>query len=161
MKKFFIIGFFVFSKALFSQDCKDQVVTDSVFKPSENKKVVAGILTCGLKNGGAVQFINQNGRFMLKIIANEKFGFEDKGSLELKSGTKSFFVKSTTLHDFKLPQPYFLVDILINYVGTLKDEGLTAIVFNKFEAKLAKEDTKIIKETADCFYAMNKPNKKK
>jgi hypothetical protein len=136
------------------------LVADSLYKPTEKKSVLVSMLSCNLKNGGEVQFINNNGRFFLKLYVNEKFGFTDSGSLELKSGTKSFFVKSTTWYDYKQPKPYFLTEVFINYIATLKEDGLTAVVFNQFESKLAKEDTKSIKETAQCFYDLYGKKKK-
>ncbi len=141
----------------FAQNCASQLVSDSLYKPDNKQSYLVSVLNCPLKNGGNVQFINNNGKFVLKLTLHEKFGFSDVGSLQIKSGSKSFFLKSATLYDKKEPGAYFLVDVLINYIGTLKDDGITAVVFcEKFEAALPGEDTKNIRRTAKCFYELNK-----
>lgn len=118
---------------------------------------MVSVLNCPLKNGGNIQFFNNNGKYTLKLTLREKFGFVDVGSLQIKSGTKGFFVKTATLYNHKSPEAYFLVDVMINYIGTLKEDGITSVVFmDKFEAKLAKEDVKNVRATAKCFYETNK-----
>ncbi len=158
LKKIYILFFVVCSTYVFSQGCKDQVISDSLYKPCDAQKVAVSALNCGLKNGGSIQFLNQNGKYFLKIKPNQKIGFDDKGPLELKSGSKSFFVKTATLVDHKKPEPYFVVEVQINYVATLKDNGLTSVIFNTFEVKFTRQDTENIRETAKCFYSLN--NKK-
>ncbi len=143
-----------------AQPCKNLLfLGDSVIKPNENVKIWANVLNCPLKNGGNIQFISQNRKFYLKLALNDKFGFEDLGSIELKSGTKSFFVKSVKLYDAKKPQPFFVIEILINYVATLKDNGLTSVVFNNFESKLSNQDSDNIEKTANCFYSEHSKKK--
>jgi len=158
MKKAYILFLmFIYSVAL-PQDCKEQIVSDSIVRPSDNKKILANVLYMGLKNGGAVQFASDNGKYYLKITPHEKFGYIEDGALELKSGSKSFFVKNAKLHNIKDLGAFFVVEIYLNYVATLKEDGLTGIVFNKFEVKLEKVDTKNVERTAECFYKLN--NKK-
>lgn len=158
IKKIYILFLLVCSSYVFSQPCKDQLISDSLFKPNDNSTVAVSSLNCALKNGGGIQFLNQNGKYFLKIKPNQKIGFDEKGSLELKSGSKSFFVKNAILIDAKKPEPYFVVDIQLNYVATLKESGLTSLIFNTFEVKFAKQDVENIRETAKCFYSLN--NKK-
>lgn len=156
IKRLYILFFLtLLGSELFSQNC--DVITDTLYFPSKQVSELAKALNCPLKNGGNIQFFNFNGKFTLKLTLNEKLGFLDVGSLQIKSGTKSFFVKSTTLYNHKQANAYFLVDVLINYIATLKDEGITSVVFNeKFEANLTSEDTKNIRRTAKCFYESNK-----
>lgn len=142
---------------MLAQNCKDQLVSDSLYKPAEKKSYPVSVLNCPLKNGGALQFINNKGKFVLKITPNQKLGFLDVGSLQIKSGKKSFFLKSTTYYNHKEPTAYFLVDVLINYIATIKDDGLTSVVFNeKFEVEFPGEDQKNIRRTAKCFYELYK-----
>ncbi|MGZ3883693.1 MAG: hypothetical protein ACXVPQ_07815 [Bacteroidia bacterium] len=155
-KRIYILLFVVCSLAAGAQPCKEQVVSDSVLKPGETKKVIASVLYMGLKNGGAVQFVSDNGKYYLKITPHEKLGFVENGSLELKSGSKSFFVKNAKLYNIKDPGAYFITEIFMNYVATLKDNGLTGLVFNQFEIKFNKEDSRKVEETADCFYKLYK-----
>lgn len=151
----YILFILALNGSIFAQDC--DVTTDTLYFPTKQISELAKVMNCPLKNGGNVQFFNYNGKYTLKLTLNEKFGFIDVGPLQIKSGTKCFFVKSATLHNHKQPNAYFLVDVLINYIATLKDDGITSVVFNeKFEAKLASEDIKNIRRTAKCFYETNK-----
>jgi hypothetical protein len=157
IKRLYILAFLTGFNYTFAQNCKDQLVSDSLYKPNEKHSYPVSVLNCPLKNGGKVQFINNSGKFVLKITPNQKLGFLDVGSLQIKSGSKSFFLKTATYYDHKEPNAYFLVDVLINYIATLKDDGLTAIVFNeKFESELCSEDVKNVRRTAKCFYELYK-----
>ena len=157
IKRLYILFLLTNFGASFAQNCASQLVSDSLYKPDKQQSYLVSVLNCPLKNGGNIQFINNNGKYVLKLALHEKFGFLDVGSLQIKSGSKSFFLKTATLYDKKEPNAYFLVDVLINYIGTLKDDGITSVVFNeKFEAALTGEDTKNIRRTAKCFYELNK-----
>lgn len=158
MSQFIKILLFVFlSSALLSQNCNDLLVPDSIYKPNEQKKVPGKVMTTNLKNGGKVQLVSLGSKYVLKITPNEKLGFVESGPLEIKSGSKSFFVKNATLYDIKEQNAYFLIDVMINYIGTLKDDGITSVVFNtKFESKMQKEDTGNIKKMSRCFYELHK-----
>ena len=157
IKRIYILFLFTNFGAASAQNCASQFVSDSLYKPDSKQSFLVSVLNCPLKNGGNIQFINNSGKFVLKLNLHEKFGFLAVGSLQIKSGSKSFFLKSATLYDPKEPNAYFLVDVLINYIATLKDEGITSVVFNeKFEADLPGEDTKNIRRTAKCFYEINK-----
>ncbi len=74
--------------------------------------------------------------------------------LNLSCGSKSIYFK-TTLYNLNKDNQYFIVPIGINYVATLKDHGLTSMVFNSHEVKFIKEESKGVKETANCFYTIN------
>lgn len=157
IKQLYILALLTACHCMFGQNCSDQLVTDSLYKPAEKQSYLVSVINCPLKNGGSLQFINHKGKFILKITPNQKLGFLDVGPLQIKSGTKCFFVKSTTLYNPKEPIAYFLVDVLINYIATIKDDGLTSVVFNeKFEAVFPTEDQKNIRRTAKCFYELYK-----
>ena len=155
VKKIYTLFFIICGLYAISQPCKDQVISDSLYRPNENVKVAVSALNCALKNGGSIQFINNHGKYHLKIKPNQKIGFDEKGSLELKSGSKGFYIKTATLYDAKLPEPYFIVDVQLNYIGQLKDDGLTSLVFNTFEVKFTRSDNDNIRATAKCFYNLN------
>jgi len=158
IQRLLIFVFFLsIGEIIYAQNCNEQVVSDSIFKPADNKKFPAKVLTSSLKNGGKIQLIDINGKFLLKLYMNEKLGLNETGPLEIKSGSRSFFIKNVTMYDIKEQNPYFLIDVFINYIGTLKDDGITSVVFNtKFESKLTKEDMTLIKKMAKCFYELHK-----
>lgn len=155
IRKIKILFFLALGGSVFAQNCP--VTVDTLYFPSKQISELVKVMNCPLKNGGNIQLFNNGGKYVLKLSLHEKFGFLDVGSLQIKSGNKSFFLKSTTLYNHKETTAYFLVDVLINYIATLKDDGITSVVFNeKFEATLASEDIKNIRRTAKCFYELNK-----
>lgn len=157
IKKVFIVFFILISAVHYSQTCKEQLVHDSIFKPTDHKKVAASYIYCKLKNGGNIKLINHNGRYYLMMVLNEKMGLEEVGNLEIKSGGRSFFTKNVTLYNIKENDSYFFIEIMINYVGTLKEDGISSVVFcGKFEAKLSKEDSNNVRKGAKCFYELHK-----
>lgn len=157
MKYWFIFIFNLFFAVSFAQNCKEQPVNDSVYKPSEKKKVLAEIHTIHLSNKGKIFLVNHNGKYFLKLCLNEKMGMVDLGNLEIKSGNRSYFIKNAVYHNINENDAYFFVDMGINYVATLKDEGITSVIYNtKFETKLPKEDMNAVRKTAKCFYEMHK-----
>ena len=157
LKKLYIFFSVVFVYANAQNPCIDQFVNDSIKKPGEKNAVVMNALTYTLKNGGVVQFIKDEGKFYLRLKLREKLGFISDGTLELISAKKSIFFK-TTFQDIDTQTPYFILPIGINYVATLKELGLTTLIFNSHEVKFSKDESKGIKETANCFYTIN--NKK-
>lgn len=156
IKNLYILFLLSVCQYMFAQNCSELMTTDSLYKPVENQSYLVSVMNCPLKNGGNIQFINNKGKLLLKITPNQKLGFIDVGSLQIKSGSKSIFFKNTTYYNHKDPGAYFLVEVLINYIATLRDDGLTSLVFNeKFEAVFG-DDQKAIRKTAKCFYELNK-----
>lgn len=156
-RTFYILSFCFLLGFLNAQNCQEQLLADSLYKPAEKKSVAVKAITCKLKSGGKIQLIDANGKYFLKLNLHDKLGFVEAGSLEIKSGSKSFFVRNTTLYNIKEDDAYFIIDVMINYISTLKEDGITTVVFNsKFESKLSKEDISNIKKAAKCFYELYK-----
>ena len=109
---FFLIGIIAYAGA--QNPCINQFINDSVTKPGETNPIVVNALTYTLKNGGEIQFIKDEGKLFLRIKIIDKLGFVPDGMLELMSGSKSIFFK-TTLHNINKSNAYFIVPIGSNY----------------------------------------------
>ena len=151
MKQLFVFLFVVITSAIFAQNCSFK--EDTVFIASEKKTVNTEYLETTLKNNSKVQLIKApKNKLFVKLIVKENLYFNKVDQLEIKSGTKSFYAKDTKQHQLDKYTGYYLVEIYKNYAGTLKEDGITSIVFGKTETSFAKSDCVQIKEISKCFY---------
>src|SRR3954468_16215279 len=118
----------VFANAFSQSDCN--FISDTVSIPKDNKVMNAEYLQTTLKNKSIVQlYKTETNKYYLKLIVTENLYFNKVDLLEIKSGSKSFFAKETKHHQYDKHTGFYLVEIYKNYAGTLKDDGITSIVF--------------------------------
>ncbi|MBK9283676.1 MAG: hypothetical protein IPM51_05080 [Sphingobacteriaceae bacterium] len=128
-------------------------MSDTVFIPKENKTYQSDYLEVELKNKSLVQLVKaDNKKYYLRMIVTENLYFDKVALLEVISGKKSFYVKDTKHHQFDKHRGYYCFEIFQNYIGTLKDDGITAIEFGKVHTSFSKSDCNHIKSIAKCFY---------
>ena len=129
------------------------IFKDTIRVPKENKVYESQYVIRRLKNGSTIQLIkSSNNKFYMRIVISENLYFDKKDVLEIKSGTKSFYAKETTNYALNKNTGYFTVEIFKNYVGTLKDDGITCLVFGKDETSYSKQDCNQVKQMAKYFY---------
>lgn len=152
MKQLCTLLFLTFFWGAFSQgDC--HFIQDTVSIPKENKIVNAEYLQTVLKNKSVVQlFKTETNKYYLKLIVTENLYFNKVDILEIKSGGKSFYAKDTKHYQYDKHTGYYIIEIYKNYAGTLKDDGITSIVFGKAETDFGKHDCNQIKQISKCFY---------
>ena len=144
----FLIGFM---NMMLAQDCEFK--RDTIFVPKEKKTLQSEVLEATLRNGSVVQLIKApNGKLYMKLIVTENLYFDKIDQLEVKSGSKSFYVKDAKHYQYTKHKGYYFFEIYKNYVVTLKDNGLTGILFGKAETEFTRSDSNLIKKTAACFY---------
>jgi hypothetical protein len=151
IRQTFLLLLFVFAGVL---SCRSQCSfqEDSLFIPKENKIVAAVFLDVQLKKS-SMQFIKiKSEKYFLRLVVTENLYFDKIDQLELQSGKKSFYAKDVKQIEVDKHSGYFLVELFKNYVATLKDDGLTAIVFNKAQTNFSKQETALVKQNAKCFY---------
>jgi hypothetical protein len=152
MKKFLFVISLFFSAALLSQN-NCSFTRDTLFIPKEGKVVNGEYLQATLKNKSVIQFfITETNRYYMKLTVTENLYFDRVDMLEIQSGEKSFFAKESKQYQLDKHTAFYVVELFKNYIGTLKDEGITAIVFNKAETKFSKQDRATIKQLSKCFY---------
>jgi hypothetical protein len=152
MKHLFTVLFTVsFAAALAQENCSFS--QDTVFIPKDNKVVDGDYLQTTLKNKSVVQlFRTPMEKYYLKLIVTENLYFGKVDMLEIKSGKKSFYAKDTRHYQYDKHTGFYIVEVFKNYVGTLKDEGITSIVFGKAETDFCKQDCNQVKQISKCFY---------
>jgi glutamate racemase len=88
----------------------------------------------------------------MKMIVTENLYFNKVDMLEVRSGNKSFYAKDTKQFEYGNHTGYYIIEIFKNYIATLKEEGITSIVFSNSETKFTKQDRTQIMQIAKCFY---------
>jgi hypothetical protein len=138
----------------YSQSSSDfTILKDTIRIPKENKAFESEYVTTTLKSGATIQFIkSSNGKFYMRIVTSENLYFGKKDMLEIQSGSKSFFAKETTNFALNKHTGYYVVEIFKNYVGTLKEDGITGLVFGQAVTTYSKQDCNQIKQMAKYFY---------
>lgn len=133
--------------------CEIGFVTDSLYIPSEGTYYMAsGLVTPSLKNGVSVKLFLHRNKYYLMLETKSNLYFDKSEMLEIKSGKKSMFQKEAMQYQKNKYTAFFVMEVYKNYIATLKDEGITAYVFNNNEFSFAKQDIKEVKQIADCFY---------
>ena len=153
LKKHIFFYFFALC-IIFAQSQIDCVFkADTVFVPKENKVLNATYLQTTFKNKTNFYLYKaNNNKYYIKFVVTENLYFGKVDLLELKSGTKSFYAKETTHYQLDKNTGYYVFEIYKNYIGTLKDDGLTSINFGKAETIYSKQDCNQVKQLAKCFY---------
>lgn len=105
-----------------------------------------------IKNNYNVQLIKHGPKKYLKIIVRDNLGYGQTGSLLLYSTKKQYFTKSITLQVIDKNSAYFLLELNPNYLLTLKENGLTSIIFREsVEFTIPKQDSEAVKQLVTCF----------
>lgn len=133
--------------------------SDSCLIPPGNKKLPVELIDVKMKNNAHVQFLRCSGRLFLRIVLTDNLGYGKTGPLLLKSGTKQMYYKSATLSMPGKEAACFILELYPNYEVTLREYGLSNIVFNgNAEFSVPHQDSELIKESARCFYSLTNKN---
>jgi hypothetical protein len=149
----------VFYLALFTFTVKGQVnceatfIKDTMSLPESGKVLEGEYLETTLKNLSVVKlFKADDGKIYLKLLVTKNFYFNKVGVLEIKSNSKSYYAKNTKQYQVNKTMGMYVIEIFRNYVATLKEDGITSIVFAEAETDFTKHDATQIKKIAKCFY---------
>jgi len=151
--------FIVFCFTVLALTCKSQINCESAFIKDtmslpENGKVLEGeFIEVSLKDHSCVRiFRTMDDKYYLKFVVKQNFYFDKVDVLEIRSGSKSYYVKNTRQYKIDKTTGLFVVEIFKNYISTLKEEGMTSIYFAKAETDFTKRDASQIKQMSKCFY---------
>jgi len=98
-------------------------------------------------------FRTTDDKYYIRFIVKQNFYFNKIDILEIRSGSKSYYVKNTKQYKINKTTGLFVVEVFKNYISTLKEEGMTSLYFAKAETDFTRQDTKHIKEISKCLYA--------
>lgn len=153
MKKIITLLSIVLVLNSFAQNkCKYTLIPDSTNLHSPSQKELVEFIEVKIKNNYQVQLIKHGQKKYLKIIVKDNLGYGQSGSLLLYSNKKQYFNKDITLRIIDENSAYFLLDLNPNYLLTLKENGLTSIIFREsVEFTIPKQDSESVKQLAACF----------
>lgn len=148
------------------QGQKDKVlsfVRDTMTLTGTEKVISGEYLETTLRDQHVVRmFLADDQKVYVRFIVARNFYFGKNGSLEILSGSKTYTIKNLTQYKVSKTRGLFVSEIFTNYLTTLRNEGMSSIIFNQAETKFSRLDTKKIKRMAaqfqDAYLATN--NKK-
>ncbi len=127
--------------------------SDSIIVDTPNKKEFLDVMEVTIKNNYRFQFIKRGTKPFLKIIVRDDLGFGQAGPLMLLSSKKQIGIKDMTLIPIDKKTAYFVFELNPNYIATLKEYGLSSLVFRDLvEFIVPKTDSEKIKQVAGCFF---------
>lgn len=140
--------------------CDFQLHPDSISIQDSKIKELVSLIEVKIKNDYRIYFIEQDHKNYLKIIVRDNLGFGKKSSLLLLSNKKQIYIRSIELKSIDKTSAYFLISLNdSNYLETIKDNGLSSILFNETsEFAIPKSDSEQIKKAANCFFTLIKDN---
>jgi len=126
---------------------------DTLFVPKESKVIEGECIQTTLKNLSEVKlYRTSDNKFYLKLIVTEDFYFNKVDVLEIKSGSKSYYAKETKQYKINKTRGLYVIEVFKNYLYTLKEDGITSIVFSNAETDFTRQDAGQIKRIAKCMY---------
>ncbi|MES2681175.1 MAG: hypothetical protein V4635_14875 [Bacteroidota bacterium] len=155
MKTGFVFFYFILSAFIFKSQnkCEMSSMTDTIINSKKEKVTRGEFIQATLKNKSVVQLYKlSDNKYYLKLIVTENLYFDKIDNLEILSGSKSYNEKNTRQYELNKSAGYYVIEIYKNYVATLRDEGITGIIFGKAETNFTKQDANQVKQIAKCFY---------
>lgn len=133
--------------------------SDSCALPPSNTRMPVDLLDARIKSNYHIQLIKQGPKQFIRIIVTDNLGFGKTAPLLLKSGSKQMYYKSATLTVIDASRACFVLELYPNYLVTLKEEGLTSLIFNTTMGySIPRQDAEAVKEMAKCFYSLTGRN---
>jgi hypothetical protein len=135
-------------------NCETAFVSDTMSVPEKGEILKGHYLEVQLKDFSVVRLFRTNDdKYFIRFIVKQNFYFNKTGVLEIRSGSKSYYVKNTKQYKVDKTTGMFVVEVFKNYITTLKQEGMTSIYFADSETKFTRQDAKHIKQLSECLYA--------
>jgi uncharacterized protein YqfB (UPF0267 family) len=154
IKTLVVISFILLSKLGASQKkCEWKTMTDTIVTLKKETITNGEVIETTFKNKSILRLYKFAGeKYYLKLFVTENLYFDKIDNLEIQSGNKSFYEKATRQNQVDKSSAYYVVEIYRNYVATLRDEGITGIVFGKAQTDFTRQDASQVRQIAKCFY---------
>lgn len=133
--------------------CEFSFMEDTLTIPEKGIVLNGVSLETVLKNQSIVKlFKSSDDKLYIKFIVTENFYFDKVDVLEIRSGSKSYYAKGTKQYKINKTKGMFVIEVFKNYIVTLKDDGITSLVFNAAESDFTRQDASQIRKISICFY---------
>lgn len=135
------------------EGCEAGFRQDTLLLPGQKRSIAVEYLQTTLKNRSVVRLYRAAGnKYYLKLIVTENLYFDKTDKLEVQSGGMSYTEPKIVQYELDKSTGYYVFEIFKNYVATLKDEGITAIVFGTAKTDFSRQDTRKIRDISKCLY---------
>lgn len=149
---FILFAFFLIRSTVLAQTC-NAWANDTMGIPETGRTLTGKYLETTLKKNSVVRlFRSDDGKLYLRLIVTENFYFNKVAMLEIRSGSKSYYVKNTKQHKLDKTRGMFFTEIFSNYLVTLKEHGITGVIFGEAETDFTRADAAQVKQIAGCMY---------
>jgi len=155
LKVFLIPVIVFFSCLLHGQEmtCENSFIPDTITVFSEGKHYEGEMLKTTLKNQSIVQmYAIDRKRYYIRIYVTENFYFNKVDVLTIESGKWTYPVKNCKQHKISKTMGMYVFEVQKNYLATLRDEGITGLVFAGAVSDFTRNDGQQIKKMCRCFY---------
>ncbi|WP_317898191.1 hypothetical protein [Aurantibacillus circumpalustris] len=154
MLRFITFCFLTITSIAYGQiNCETAFVTDTMSVPETEKILQGQYLEIQLKDFSMVRIFRTNDdKYFLRFIVKQNFYFDKVDVLEIRSGSKSYYVKNTKQFKIDKTSGLFVVEVFKNYISTLKEAGITSLYFAKSVTDFTRQDASRVKQISKCLY---------
>jgi hypothetical protein len=135
----------------FSQECERFVSTDSVNINESSYTKTLSLKTPYEEGQIQIALISLHGKYYLKIYTFKILYFDLISSLEIISENMSIVFKDVRMFKADHQRGVFILNVQKNYITTLKNHGITEIIFNSLKESVPKKTSKLIRQVSSCF----------
>jgi hypothetical protein len=135
----------------FSQECERFISTDSININESSFKKTTSLKTPYEEGQIQVALMSLHGKYYLKIYTYKILYFDLISSLEIISENMSIVFKDVKMFKAEHQRGVFILNVQKNYVTTLKNHGITEIIFNNLKESVPKKTSKLIRQVSSCF----------
>lgn len=133
--------------------CENSFMNDTLSLLSEGKRYEGEMLKTTLKNQSIVQmYAVDRKRFFIRIYVTENFYFNKVDVLTVESGKWTYPVKNCKQYKISKTMGMYVFEVQKNYLATLRDEGITGLVFAGAVTDFTRNDGQQIRKMCRCFY---------
>lgn len=132
--------------------CAYSFAADTLTLP-DGQHVEAEMMQMTTKNQSLIQlYALDRKRYFVRIYITENFYFEKTDQLTVESGKWTYPVKNCKQHKISKTRGMYVFEVQKNYLATLRDNGITGLVFAGAETSFSRSDGQHSREMSKCFY---------
>jgi len=152
--EFIAVIFFVFLfSGLKAQKQEEFVFVEDTMTLSGTKRVLEGAyVEVVLRDLHVLRlYKTADHHIYLRMLVTSNFYFDKVGPLEILSGNLTYTAKQVRQFMVSKNMGLFITEVFSNYLSTLRNEGISDLVFNQAKTKFSRSDTQKIKRMATYF----------
>jgi hypothetical protein len=143
---------FLFSGLSAQKEPEFSFVQDTMTLTGTNRVLEGEYLEVALSDLHVVRlFKTRDHKIYLRFMVTSNFYFDKVGTLEILSGSKTYSAKEIRQFMVTKNSGLFVTEIFSNYLTTIRNEGITELVFNQATTRFSRNDTRKIKKMAEYF----------